>query len=391
HLEQPEGGDQGRYRRVLRHRRVHHHHLAGWRHHRAGSGHHPDAVLLRHLAGCHAADRRERPDHPARAAHRQPRAGPEQEHPARQPRQRLQPAAGAIHHASVGFHRSCPQRPGGGDRRPAGKPQQQRRRQCALAVEAALCRRPVPAAAQIAGADRAGHSHAPAGGQRPGLAGRVAQELRILPVDKVAGDMYEAFFGLREKPFALTPNTGFLVQLAPYQACLNLLRVALGEGEGFIKVTGEVGTGKTLLCRALLNSLPGERYQLAYLPNPGMSPVGLRQALARELLVEGLDELDAQGVLDALHCRLIQLAAEGRSTVLLIDEAQALPTATLEALRLLTNLETEQAKLLQVVLFGQPELDATLARDEFRQLRQRITFSYQLRPLDVKDCTRAHV
>ena len=103
--------------------------------------------------------------------------------------------------------------------------------------------------------------------------------------------MYEAFFGLREKPFALTPNTGFLVQLAPYQACLNLLRVALGEGEGFIKVTGEVGTGKTLLCRALLNTLPAERYQLAYLPNPGMSPVGLRQALARELLVENLDEL----------------------------------------------------------------------------------------------------
>ncbi|WP_043308082.1 ExeA family protein [Pseudomonas sp. ML96] len=200
--------------------------------------------------------------------------------------------------------------------------------------------------------------------------------------------MYEAYFGLREKPFALTPNTGFLVQLAPYQACLNLLRVALGEGEGFIKVTGEVGTGKTLLCRALLNELEGERYQLAYLPNPGMSPVGLRQALARELLIEGIEELDAQGVLDALHRRLIQLAVEGRSTVVLIDEAQALPTATLEALRLLTNLETEQAKLLQVVLFGQPELDATLARDEFRQLRQRITFSYQLRPLDVRDCTR---
>lgn len=200
--------------------------------------------------------------------------------------------------------------------------------------------------------------------------------------------MYEAFFGLREKPFALTPNTGFLVQLAPYQACLNLLRVALGEGEGFIKVTGEVGTGKTLLCRALLNTLPAEQYQLAYLPNPGLSPTGLRQALARELLVDDVDTLDTQAVLEALHCRLIQLAAAGRSTVLLIDEAQALPAPTLEALRLLTNLETEKAKLLQVVLFGQPELDDTLARAEFRQLRQRITFSYQLRPLDVKDCTR---
>lgn len=200
--------------------------------------------------------------------------------------------------------------------------------------------------------------------------------------------MYETFFGLREKPFALTPNTGFLVQLAPYQACLNLLRVALGEGEGFIKVTGEVGTGKTLLCRALLNQLDEQQFQVAYLPNPGLSPVGLRQALARELGIEGVEELDAQAVLEALHRRLIELAAAGKSTVLLIDEAQALPTATLEAVRLLTNLETEQAKLLQVVLFGQPELDATLARNEFRQLRQRITFSYQLRALDVQDTSR---
>lgn len=200
--------------------------------------------------------------------------------------------------------------------------------------------------------------------------------------------MYQAFFGLREKPFALTPNTEFLVQLAPYQACLNLLRVALGEGEGFIKVTGEVGTGKTLLCRALLNLLDAERYQLAYLPNPCLSPLDLRQALARELHIGEVDSLDPLSLLDALHHRLIELAAAGKSTVLLIDEAQALPEDTLEALRLLTNLETEQHKLLQVVLFGQPELDATLARHEFRQLRQRITFAYRLRPLDVRDTGR---
>ena len=200
--------------------------------------------------------------------------------------------------------------------------------------------------------------------------------------------MYQAYFGLREKPFALTPNTEFLVQLAPYQACLNLLRVALGEGEGFIKVTGEVGTGKTLLCRALLNLLDSERYQLAYLPNPCLSPLDLLQALARELRIEAVESHDAMGLLDALHHRLIELAAQGKSTVLLIDEAQALPEDTLEALRLLTNLETEQHKLLQVVLFGQPELDATLARHEFRQLRQRITFAYRLRPLDVRDTGR---
>lgn len=197
--------------------------------------------------------------------------------------------------------------------------------------------------------------------------------------------MYQAFFGLAEKPFALTPNTGFLVQLAPYQACLNLLRVALAEGEGFIKITGEVGTGKTLLCRALLIELDNQDYQVAYLPNPSLNPGGLRQALARELHVT---EADGATVLDALQRRLIELAAAGKSTVVLIDEAQALPPETLEALRLLTNLETQQAKLLQVVLFGQPELDETLARNEFRQLRQRITFSYRLRPLDVKDTTR---
>lgn len=200
--------------------------------------------------------------------------------------------------------------------------------------------------------------------------------------------MYEAYFGLREKPFSLTPNTDFLVKLAPYQACLNMLQVALAEGEGFIKITGEVGTGKTLICRTLLAHMDADRYQLAYLPNPGMSQTGLRQALARELHIEGIDEFDAQGVIEALHLRLIELAAAGKSTVVLIDEAQGLPVATLEALRLLTNLETEHSKLLQVVLFGQPELDATLARDDLRQLRQRITFSYRLRTLDKQDTAR---
>jgi len=200
--------------------------------------------------------------------------------------------------------------------------------------------------------------------------------------------MYNAYFGLREKPFALTPNTEFLVKLAPYQACLNLLHVTLAEGEGFIKITGEVGTGKTLICRTLLTQLDSERYQLAYLPNPGMGPSGLRQALARELHIDGLDELDTQGVLDVLHHRLIEIAESGKSTVLLIDEAQGLPAGTLEALRLLTNLETKQSKLLQVVLFGQPELDTTLARNDLRQLRQRITFSYRLGVLDKKDTER---
>ncbi|SDS96891.1 ExeA family protein [Pseudomonas oryzae] len=202
--------------------------------------------------------------------------------------------------------------------------------------------------------------------------------------------MYLDFFGLREKPFALTPNTAFLVRLAPYQACLNLLRVALGEGEGFIKVSGEVGTGKTLLCRALINALgrDAERWQLAWLPNPSLTPNGLRRALAQELRIDDVDRFDQHGLLTALNRRLIELARQGRRTVLLIDEAQALPPETLEAVRLLTNLETERHKLLQVVLFGQPELDALLERAELRQLRQRITFSYRLRPLDAADTRR---
>ncbi len=197
--------------------------------------------------------------------------------------------------------------------------------------------------------------------------------------------MYLEFFGLQAKPFALTPNPAFLVRLAPYRACLNLLRVALAEGEGFIKVTGEVGTGKTLLCRAFLNSLNRGHYQPAWLPNSGLSPLELQQALLRELQVPGTPLPEPHALLDALNRRLIELAAAGKSTVLLIDEAQALPPETLEAVRLLTNLETERRKLLQVVLFGQPELDRLIERPEFRQLRQRITFSYCLEPLDRRD------
>lgn len=197
--------------------------------------------------------------------------------------------------------------------------------------------------------------------------------------------MYEAFFGLAEKPFALLPDTGFLVPLAPHQGCLNLLQVALAEGEGFIKVSGEVGTGKTLLCRALLNRLDPARYALAWLPDPPSGPLALRRALALELGIAEAGTLDEHALPAALQARLIALAGEGRSTVLLIDEAQALSRDTLEALRLLTNLETERQKLLQVVLFGQPELDAQLARDDLRQLRQRITFAYRLGPLEAAE------
>ena len=200
--------------------------------------------------------------------------------------------------------------------------------------------------------------------------------------------MYLDYFGLTDKPFALTPNTSFLVELPALRDCLNLLELTLADGEGFIRITGEVGTGKTLLCRALLHRF-GDRpnYQLAWLPNPRMSADALRRALAREI---GLDPegLDEHALLARIDRRLIELAAEGRSTVLLIDEAQAMSREGLETLRLLTNLETERRKLLQVVLLGQPELDELLARDDLRQLRQRITFSASLRPLDREETAR---
>ncbi|TGN38548.1 ExeA family protein [Marinobacter confluentis] len=193
--------------------------------------------------------------------------------------------------------------------------------------------------------------------------------------------MYESHFGLQEAPFALTPNTRYFLRARSHNDALELLLVALREREGFIKITGEVGTGKTLLCRLLLNELEQEAFT-AYIPNPHLSPETLYAAVAEELGVDVNACANTHQILKALNERLIALAMEQRPVVLVIDEAQAMPEETIEALRLLTNLETESIRLLQVVLFGQPELDQLLKRDSLRQLRQRITFQYRLAPLD---------
>ncbi|HDX8344940.1 TPA: MSHA fimbrial biogenesis protein MshM [Aeromonas dhakensis] len=203
--------------------------------------------------------------------------------------------------------------------------------------------------------------------------------------------MYLNHFGLQEAPFGLTPNTGFYYGLPPHEEALQVLNWALAQGEGFIKVTGEVGTGKTLLCRKLLSELGSEEQpvRLAWLPNPHLTPAELRIALALELGLPVRDQSELD-LTDRIHRHLISLHRQGSRVVVLIDEAQALPDETLEAIRLFGNLETESSKLLQIVLFGQPELDSRLAKPHLRQLRQRIGFSYCLRPLRF-DETRAYL
>lgn len=193
--------------------------------------------------------------------------------------------------------------------------------------------------------------------------------------------MYEPHFGLREPPFGITPDTSFTYAGNAHQEALNTLLVAARNGEGFMKVTGEVGTGKTLLCRRFLAALEPARFVSAYIPNPYLEPRTLTFALADELRIPLSRDADQHHLLKELARALLNFARQGKTVVVCLDEAQAMPLETLEALRLLTNLETEKRKLLQVVLFGQPELDERLAHVSVRQLRQRITFQYRLSAL----------
>ena len=196
--------------------------------------------------------------------------------------------------------------------------------------------------------------------------------------------MYLQHFGLKELPLTLTPNTHFFLNMASHHAAYNMLMVSIMNGEGFMKVVGEVGTGKTILCRKVLNTLSEDErnFETAYIPNPILSPKGLFLAFAEEIGLETIPDIDHHSLLKEITNRLAERAVQGRKVVLFIDEAHAMPEETLEALRLLTNIETEKAKLLQVILFAQPEIDMILNKTTLRQLRQRITFSFTLVALD---------
>lgn len=196
--------------------------------------------------------------------------------------------------------------------------------------------------------------------------------------------MYLQHFGLRELPFGITPDTSFFFAITSYQQALNTLLVTSSNGEGFLKITGEVGTGKTMLCRKFLSSLD-ESFVTAYIPNPYLEPRALLLGLAEELGVDLGKDSEQHQLLKNLNLALLDFARQSKKVVLCLDEAQAMPVESLEALRLLSNLETEKRKLLHVVLFGQPELDQKLAQESVRQLKQRITFQYKLAMLAKKE------
>jgi type II secretory pathway predicted ATPase ExeA/septal ring-binding cell division protein DamX len=191
--------------------------------------------------------------------------------------------------------------------------------------------------------------------------------------------MYLDHFGLNEPPFRITPHTDFFFQGANRGATLEALLYAITNGEGIIRVSGEVGSGKTMLCRVLMERLPAS-VETIYLANPSLSRDEILFAVADEL------NLNMEGgrttrVLRALQEHLIRLFGEGRRVVVLIDEAHAMPKETLEEIRLLSNLESNRHKLLQIVLFGQPELDQHLNNADMRQLKERITHGFRLEPL----------
>lgn len=196
--------------------------------------------------------------------------------------------------------------------------------------------------------------------------------------------MYQSYYGFKEMPFNITPDPRFLYLSPTHQEALQHLKYGVAEKKGFIVLVGEVGCGKTTLCRRFLNELDAEHYDTALILNPRVTETQMLKAILTELgetkLARSQVDLVAQ-----MNRVLLDRISRGRDIVLIIDEAQNLKVEVLEQIRLLSNLETDKQKLLQIVLMGQPELKEVLAREELRQLRQRILVHYELHPLSASD------
>lgn len=196
--------------------------------------------------------------------------------------------------------------------------------------------------------------------------------------------MYLQHFGLAQYPFSLTPNTHYYLKFPDHQTAFNLLNSALMDSSSFLKITGEVGIGKTMLCRKMINALEASknRYITAYIPHPILNVEATMRTLAEELSIEAEEKLSYYELLKLITEKLVNIFDEEKYLVVFIDEAQAIPEETLEAIRLLTTIDHDHGSRLQVVLFGQPELDKLLEQPTLSELNSNLSFSYQLTALD---------
>ncbi len=196
--------------------------------------------------------------------------------------------------------------------------------------------------------------------------------------------MYQEHFGLSRPPFKITPDTSLFFEGSQRGAALDALMYAINSGEGIIKVVGEVGSGKTMLCRMLEVRLSDD-VDVIYIANPSVSPDNILHVIAHELHLDVNNEMSKVDVMQKIQAHLLEKHAGNRKVVLFVEEAQSMPIETLEEIRLLSNLETDEDKLLQMVLFGQPELDEKLSSPHIRQLKERITHSFNLSPFPPDD------
>lgn len=196
--------------------------------------------------------------------------------------------------------------------------------------------------------------------------------------------MYTQHFGLAQYPFSLTPNTHYYLKLPCHQTAFNLFTTALQNDSGFAKITGEMGAGKTMLCHKMLNAMQvhKNRYVTAHIPHPIMTEQGFMRALAEELCFETKTDINYYDLLKLLTKGLLDIFQEDKSVIIFIDEAQSMPEATLEAIRLLTTIDSGHDSRLQVILFGQGELDKLLEQPIFTGLKHNLSFSFKLPALD---------